>query len=91
MNKTSKKYFKKNGKIYTGSGRVYTEESFKRNREYSVYYMKNNYRVFVIKCRKDNDDVLIQWMESKDNLTNYVKELIIKNMKEDSRNNKENQ
>lgn len=76
MRSTKSKLRKNNGMVYS-SKRVYSETEYKKYRQYQDSYNKKNYRRFGIKLRKDSDKELIEWLESKDNVTHYLKQLII--------------
>jgi len=49
--------------------------------EYLNNYIKNNIRRFEIKLSRIYDPELINWLESKQNLTEYIKNLVVEDMK----------
>lgn len=51
------------------------------NSDYITKYIKTNIRRFEIKLSKKYDAELIDWLESKENITDYIKNLIINDKK----------
>lgn len=49
--------------------------------EYLTNYIKTNIRRFEIKLSKIYDPDIIKWLESQKNLTEYIKNLVIEDMK----------
>ena len=76
MRSSKSKLIRRNGIIHSNK-RIYSEDAYKKYRRYQDSYNKENYRRFGIKLRKDSDKELIEWLESKDNVTHYLKQLII--------------
>ena len=56
-----------------------TLEKFDQTK-YINEYIKNTYRRYTLKLRLDNDRDIINFIESKPNKNEYIKELIIKDM-----------
>ena len=48
---------------------------------YVISYIKNNVRRFEIKLSRKNDAELISWLESKENVNDYIKKLIAQDKK----------
>ena len=61
-------------------GKIWDKDSLKRYREYQSEFLANRYRQFIIRMSKLTDAGIIEFMESQDNLTGYIRELIQKDM-----------
>ena len=79
MKSTKSKVTTKGDKIIS-SGREFSKEALKSYRQYQADYIKKKYRSFIIRLRYDEDSKLIEHMESKDNLSNYIKMLVEKDI-----------
>lgn len=51
------------------------------NSAYITNYIKKNIRRFELKLSKKNDKDLIDWLEEKDNINEYLKALILQDKK----------
>ena len=51
-------------------------------RKYEVEYVKKNLRQFMLKLSRLYEPEMVEWLESKDNVQAYLKELIRKDMEE---------
>lgn len=49
--------------------------------EYNKDYVKNNTKPFTLRANKATDAELIEWLESKEKYSVYIKELILADMK----------
>ena len=61
-------------------GRIWTDESLKAFREKQSEFIKDTYRPFIIRMAKLKEADIIEYMESQDNLTGYIRDLIRKDM-----------
>lgn len=77
MKKKETKLVRKDGKVYM-SGRVYSEESFDKFSDYKVKYEKENYRRFTFRINEKYEPELVEFIESHDYMSTYVKDLIRK-------------
>ncbi len=81
MRSTKKKPVqKKNGKVYV-RGRTWTKAQLAAYSEYQVKYQKESYRSFVFRISREKDPDMIAFLESQENLTDYIRKLIDRDMK----------
>ena len=50
--------------------------------EYDIKYVKQNQRQFMLKVNRIHNPEMVEWLESKDNVQAYLKELIQRDMDE---------
>lgn len=62
-------------------GRSWKTESLKNYRKKQQEFVKDTYRSFSIKLNRVKDKELIDYIESKDNATAYLKQLVTEAMK----------
>ena len=81
MRSTKKKLVKspKTQTVYA-CGRIWNEDHLKSYREYQRDFLVKTYRPFIIRMSKMKDADMIEFMESQDNLTGYIRDLIRKDM-----------
>ena len=80
MKDTKRKYVEKDdGTIKMGFGPTMKKSTYRNQRKLRDAYVKENYRQFNIKIKKNNADV-IKWMEEQDNLFDYITELVRSDM-----------
>ena len=53
-------------------------------KEYLAEYVKKNQRQFMLKVNRIHEPEMVEWLESKDSIQAYLKELIRKDMKANS-------
>lgn len=75
MNKKAKK----DEKIYW-NGALRTKETIKKIRKYQDEYMKENYRRFQVRMHKVKDADVIELLESKKSMNDYIRQLIKKDI-----------
>ena len=81
MKSTSKKYYiDENGLVVTGNGKL-SLEKYKEKSKYRTDYIKNNYRVFAFRVKRQ-DQELISFIESLPSVNALVNKLIKQAMKE---------
>ena len=76
MKSTKKKYVEKDGYVLVGK-RVMTIKSLNVRREYLRNYEKKKYLRFVIRLDFVKDKEIIKHLETQDNLTGYLRDLIL--------------
>jgi len=54
-------------------------------RLYNLKYIKENQRQFMIKVNRIHEPEMVAWLESKENISQYVKQLIREDMEKQSR------
>lgn len=54
-------------------------------RLYNLKYIKENQRQFMIKVNRIHEPEMVTWLESKENISQYVKQLIREDMEKQSR------
>ncbi len=59
--------------------------SFDKN-AYDNEYIKKNQRQFMLKVNRIHEPEIIEWLESKDSVQTYLKELIRKDMQQNQSN-----
>ncbi len=52
----------------------WTKEAYDNFRDYQIKYYKENYRTFTIKLNRDKDGDIVDYLESKENIANWVRE-----------------
>ena len=52
----------------------WTKEAYDSFRDYQIKYYKENYRTFAIKFSRDKDSDIIEYLESQENIANWVRE-----------------
>jgi len=52
----------------------WTKEAYDNFRDYQIKYYKENYRTFAIKFSRDKDSDVIEYLESQENVANWVRE-----------------
>ena len=45
-------------------------------RQYNIDYVKSNIRQFMVKVSRVHEPEMIEWLESKDSIQSYIRELI---------------
>ena len=70
-----------NNDVIIASGRKWTKEQYDNFRQYQNDYYKKSYRNFIFKLNKVDDAEIIEYLESQDNATDYMRQLVIKDMK----------
>ena len=61
-----------------------SEEARQRKNAYNREYQKrvvNNKKRFVLKFNVDSESNIIDWLNSKDNVTGYIRDIILEDMK----------
>ncbi len=61
-------------------GRIWNKDDLKSYRKYQKDFLVKTYRPFIIRMSKMKDADVIEFMESQDNLTGYIRNLIRKDM-----------
>ena len=56
-----------------------------KDNSYSIEYIRNVQRQFMLKVNRRLDPDMVEWLESKDNVQAYLKELIRKDMESSKR------
>ena len=81
MKSTEKKAVeaKKKGVVYA-QGRVWKKSQLEDYRAYQTQFNKNTYRTFVFRVSKEKEEEIIKHLESQENLTEYLKNLIMIDM-----------
>lgn len=81
MKSTEKKAVesKKKGVVYA-QGRMWKKSQLEDFRAYQTEYNKNTYRTFVFRVSKEKEGDIIKYLESQENLTEYLKILIREDM-----------
>jgi hypothetical protein len=51
-----------------------------RGKQYDLEYIKTFQRQFMLKCNRKTEPELVEWLESKENVQTYLKELIRKDI-----------
>ena len=52
----------------------WTKEAYDSFRDYQIKYYKENYRTFAIKFSREKDADIITYLESQENIANWVRE-----------------
>ena len=52
----------------------WTKEAYDSFRDYQIKYYKENYRTFAIKFSREKDADIIAYLESQENIANWVRE-----------------
>ena len=77
MRDTKKKSVESKTKNVTyAQNRIWHNEDLKRYRDYQKDFNKTHYRTFVIRIPREQYKDLISFLETKDNLTAYIADLI---------------
>ena len=85
MRSTQKKSIRSTStKTVYACGKIWSKESLKKYREYQQDFIANRYRAFAFRLVKLSDADIIEYLEGKENLTQYLKELIKKDMIENN-------
>ena len=81
MKSTKKKaiFDEKSNTIYA-NGRTWTTEQLEKFKKYQTGFMKESYRTFIFRCSRVEDKPMVDYLEAKDNLAGYIKELVAKDM-----------
>ena len=53
-----------------------------KRKQYEIQYTRENQRQFMLKVNRKLEPDMVTWLESKDNVQAYLKELIRKDMEE---------
>lgn len=85
MRDTNKKIIIENDMTISNNGRRRTLKSYKKLINYQTEYAKKTYRRYLFRLRNDKDIEIINYLNSKDNLNRYIKELIIKDIEKEAR------
>lgn len=82
MKDTKSKSVKDKSKGVTYSaGRIWTDKQLENYRKYQVNFLRDTYRTFVIRLKKEGDKKMIDYLTKQDNVTDYIKTLIQADMK----------
>lgn len=84
MKSTENKSVKSKTAIYA-QGRVWNKEAFDRYRKYQIEFSKKNYRTFALRFSREKDSAIIQRMEEQENLVEYLRNLITKDIEKDAK------
>lgn len=84
LRSTKKRAVEKDGMVYA-QNKLWGKKSYLHFRQYQTEYNKKRYRMFGIRMLNEADADLIKYLESKDNLNTYLKELIRKDMNKQKR------
>lgn len=68
---------RENGKVITSS-RVYGEKAYEKFMKYKQEYDKKRYRRYVFRLNRDYEQDLMEFVESQEYFTQFVKDLIKK-------------
>lgn len=79
LRSTKKRAVEKDEMIFA-QGKMWSKKSYMHFRQYQTEYNKKRYRMFGIRMLNDADKDLIKYLESKDNLNDYMKDLIRKDL-----------
>ncbi len=60
------------------------KEAYKKKLAYNNEYNRQNYRSFSVRFNRDEETRIIQWLEQKDNIKKYIKDLISKDIEDNS-------
>ena len=61
--------------------RKWKGDSLKKYREYQKEFNKKNYIGFSIRLEKQKDKDVIEYLQSRDSITKYIRQLILDDMK----------
>ena len=61
----------------------WTKEAYDNFRDYQIKYYKENYRTFTIKLNRDKDGDIVDYLESQENIANWVRETVRKQINKD--------
>ena len=61
----------------------WTKEAYDNFRDYQIKYYKENYRTFTIKLNRDKDRDIVDYLESQENIANWVRETVRKQINKD--------
>ena len=78
MKSTAKKIKQTEDNMIIAQGKRWSEESFVHYRKYQTEFVKKTYRTFTLRLRRTDEKDLIDWLESQDNLAEYLINLIKK-------------
>jgi hypothetical protein len=82
--KSTEKKAKRVGKVIEAQGRKWDINDFEKYRKYQTAFNRTRYRMYGIRLLKDHETEtkMIEWMNSQDNLNVYIKQLVLKDMRE---------
>lgn len=81
MKDTKKKAVESKTKNVTyAQNRIWKNEDLKKYRAYQQDFAKTRYRTFVIRIPREEMSEMVEYLESKDNLTRYIADLISKDI-----------
>ena len=78
--RSTKKRAVEKDEMILAQGKMWSKKSYMHFRQYQTEYNKKRYRMFGIRMLNEADKDLIKWLESKDNLNEYLKNIIRKDM-----------
>ena len=81
MKNTKSNVKRKGGYVITNT-KVFGKQAYANKCEYQQEYEKTNYRRITFKFNVANDLEVIERLEAQDNATDYVRKLILKDIKE---------
>lgn len=71
-------------KTVYANGRIWKKDDLKAFRKYQTSFLSDRYRTFVVRMAKLKDADVIEFMESKDNLTGFLRDILRKKMAEEN-------
>ncbi|MBR0417879.1 MAG: hypothetical protein IJI66_01775 [Erysipelotrichaceae bacterium] len=80
MKSTKSKVRRRDGIVFA-AGKTFSESSYKNMRAYQDSYEKEKYRRFNIRMRFEEDGDIIEFLESQNNLYEYMRKIIRADMK----------
>lgn len=87
MKNTENKSVKSKTGVYA-QGRVWEKEAFDRYRKYQIAFTKKNYRTFALRFSREKDAEIIKRMEAQENLVEYLRVLISKDIEKEKKKKK---
>lgn len=82
MREKKNNLYRENGQVITPY-RVFNEEAYEHFLKYKQNYDKKRYRRYSFRLVNQNDGDLIDFLESHDQVSNYIKNLVIADMKKE--------
>lgn len=81
MKSTTRLYKTDNkGMLILNNGRKMSAKAREKQNEYRKKFIKNTYRRYSLRLKLNDDKEMINYLNSKENLNAYIKELVIKDM-----------
>lgn len=84
MRSSKKKAFVTPEGNIVAQGKTWDPSKLQAFRDYQVNYNKETYRAFFFRASKVHEVEIIDWLEAKDNLSGYIKDLVIKDMEKNN-------